>query len=43
MWLAYVVSGRTFDAEFDADVRSFFKEFYHLDLTDPQLRKLVAQ
>ena len=43
MWLAYVVSGRTFDAEFDADVRSFFKEFYHLELTDPQLRKLVAQ
>ena len=43
MWLAYVVSGRAFDAEFDADVRGYFKEFYHLDLTDLQLRKLVAQ
>jgi iron complex transport system substrate-binding protein len=43
MWLAYVVSGRTFDAEFDADVRGYFKEFYHLELTDQQLRKLVAR
>jgi iron complex transport system substrate-binding protein len=43
MWLAYVVSGRPFDPQFDADVRGFFKEFYHLELSDPQLRKLVAQ
>ena len=43
IWLAYVASGRAFDAEFDTDVRAFYKEFYHLDLTDAQLRKLVVQ
>ena len=33
-WLAYAVRARAFDAEFDADIRGFFKDFYHLDLTD---------
>jgi iron complex transport system substrate-binding protein len=42
VWLAYVARGRTFDAEFDADVRNLFGELYHLELTDLQLRKLVA-
>jgi iron complex transport system substrate-binding protein len=40
MWLAYVLRGRTFDAEFNADIRRFFSEFYHLELTDPQLKTL---
>ena len=35
MWLSHVLRGRTFDAEFDADIRTFFSEFYHLELTDP--------
>jgi iron complex transport system substrate-binding protein len=42
MWLAYVAVGRTFDAEFDADVRAFYRDFYHLELADPQLRKLLG-
>jgi iron complex transport system substrate-binding protein len=44
MWLAYVLRGRAFDAEFHADLRRYFSEFYHLELTDQQLRTLgVAQ
>jgi hypothetical protein len=43
IWLAHVLPGRAFDASFDADVRAFFRDFYHLDLTDAQLRKLVTQ
>ena len=42
IWLAYVLPRRAFDAQFDADVRAFFRDFYHLELTDQQLRKLVA-
>jgi hypothetical protein len=42
MWLSYVARGRAFDAEFTADIRAFFSEFYHLDLTDQQIRKLLA-
>jgi iron complex transport system substrate-binding protein len=42
VWLAYVARGRTYDAEFDADVRNLFRALYHLELTDLQLRKLVA-
>jgi iron complex transport system substrate-binding protein len=42
VWLAYVVRGRTFDAQFDADIRGIFSEFYHLELTDAQLRKLIG-
>ncbi len=41
-WLAYVVRARAFDAEFDADIRGFFRDFYHLDLTDAQMRKLLG-
>jgi iron complex transport system substrate-binding protein len=41
-WLAYVARGRTFDPEFEADLRSLFRELYHIDLTDVQLRKLLA-
>ena len=42
-WLAYVARGRTFDTEFEADIRTFFNDFYHLDLTEVQMRKLLAQ
>ena len=31
IWLAYVLQQRPFDAEFAADVRAFFRDFYHLD------------
>ncbi len=40
IWLAHVVQERSFDAEFAADVRAFFRDFYHLDLTDQQLQRL---
>jgi iron complex transport system substrate-binding protein len=43
VWLAYAVRDRTFDAEFDAEIRGFFKDYYHLDLTGAQLRKLVGR
>lgn len=42
MWLAYVVAGRPFDAAFDADVRAFYRDFYHLELSEAQLRRLAA-
>jgi iron complex transport system substrate-binding protein len=42
VWLAYAVRSRPFDAEFDADIRSIFKDFYHLELTEAQLRKLTG-
>jgi iron complex transport system substrate-binding protein len=42
VWLAYVAAGRTFDAPFRDDIRAIFRDFYHLDLTDAQLQKLVA-
>ena len=41
-WLAYVARGRSFDAAFEADLRDLFKGLYHLDLTDQQIRKLLA-
>jgi len=42
VWLSYVLQGRDFDATFAADIREFFSEFYHLTLTDQQLRTLVT-
>lgn len=42
IWLAYVAQQRAFDAEFSADVRAFFRDFYHLDLTEQQLQRLFA-
>lgn len=42
MWLAYVLPGKPFDAAFRADVRKFFQDFYHVKLTDEQLRRLIA-
>ncbi len=42
VWLAHAVRGRAFDADFDADIRACFRDFYHLEPTDAQLRKLVG-
>jgi iron complex transport system substrate-binding protein len=40
-WLAYVARGGVSAREFEADVRAFFTEFYHLELTDAQFKRLV--
>jgi iron complex transport system substrate-binding protein len=42
IWLAQVLRERPFDAQFDDEVKRFFREFYHLELTGPQLRTLVS-
>jgi iron complex transport system substrate-binding protein len=42
IWLAHVAAGRPLDAAFAADIRSFYRDFYHLELTDAQLQKLLA-
>jgi iron complex transport system substrate-binding protein len=42
MWLAYVAAGRPFDAEFHADVRGFYRDFYHLELSDAQLARVLG-
>jgi len=41
IWLSYVLRGRAFDDQFNADVRAFFSDFYHVALTDDQLRQLL--
>ena len=41
-WLAYVARGQKFDAAFEQDVRTFYNDFYHLQLTDSQMQMLVA-
>ena len=41
-WLAYVARGQKFDATFEHEVRMFYNDFYHLQLTDSQLQRLVA-
>ena len=43
MWLAYVAAGRAFDAAFRDDVRGFFREFYHVELTEPQFQSLLGR
>ncbi len=40
-WLARVASGRPFDDAFNVEIRAFYREFYHLVLTDAQLRRLL--
>jgi iron complex transport system substrate-binding protein len=42
VWLAYVVPGRDFDAEFYADVTTLFEALYHVSPSNEQLRALVA-
>ena len=41
MWLAYVAQGRPFDETFYDDVRGFFRDFYHVSVTDEQVRRLL--
>lgn len=42
VWLAYVTRGRSFDAEFRAELQELFKDLYHLELTAAQMQKLLA-
>lgn len=42
IWLAHVASGRPFDDAFNDDIQRFYRDFYHLDLTDGQLRQLLS-
>jgi len=41
-WLAYVAAGRRFDQAFTADIKAFYRDFYHLELTDAQLQRLLS-
>jgi iron complex transport system substrate-binding protein len=41
-WLAYVAAGRALDVGFTEDVRAFYREFYHLELSEAQLRRLLG-
>ena len=40
-WLAYVAAGRAFDEPFYDEIREFYREFYHLALSDAQLQQLL--
>lgn len=42
VWLAYVLPGREFDAEFFADTTQLFEALYHVSPTPEQLRELLA-
>lgn len=42
-WLAYVSTGRQFDQAFEQDIKGFYRDFYHLDLADAQLQRLLRQ
>jgi iron complex transport system substrate-binding protein len=42
IWLAYVLQGRDFDADFYADIEALFSALYHVELSPEQLRALVA-
>ena len=42
MWLSYVLRNRLFDAAFRDDLRGFYRDFYHLDLSEPQVQSLLA-
>ena len=42
-WLSYVAAGRPFDAAFTEDIRVFYRDFYHLELTEAQLQHLLHQ
>ena len=43
MWLSQVAAGRPFDAAFRADIHAFYRSFYHLELSDGQLRMLLGE
>jgi iron complex transport system substrate-binding protein len=40
-WLSYVAAGRPFDEPFYDEIREFYRDFYHLDVTDAQLQQLL--
>jgi iron complex transport system substrate-binding protein len=42
VWLAYKASDRAFDAAFYAEIRGLFRDCYHLELTEPQMRKVLG-
>jgi hypothetical protein len=42
VWLADVLSERPLDAQFATDIRRFFQDFYHVEITDSQLRTLTG-
>jgi iron complex transport system substrate-binding protein len=42
MWLAYRASERALDAAFYAELRGFFRDFYHFEPTEAQLRKALG-
>ncbi len=42
-WLAYVLQDKPFDAALRAEVQTFFRDFYHLDLTEAQLTSLLTR
>ncbi|HVY67227.1 MAG TPA: ABC transporter substrate-binding protein [Gammaproteobacteria bacterium] len=41
VWLAYVLPAKPFDDAFLADIRSLFRTYYHVDVTDAQIHSLV--
>ena len=41
LWLAYVAAGRGFDQALTGDIRTFYRDFYHLELTGAQLQRLL--
>ena len=42
MWLSYVLRNRPFDAAFRDDLRGFYRDFYHLELSEAQVQSLLA-
>jgi iron complex transport system substrate-binding protein len=42
-WLAYRAAGRALDGAFFDDIRRFFREFYHIELTDALLQRVLAE
>ena len=43
MWLANVTARKPSDSELRDEVRAFFRDFYHLELTDAQMQKLLPR
>lgn len=41
VWLAYAAAGRATDPELYADIRALFGAYYHIDLTDADIERLV--
>jgi len=42
-WLAYVAAGRQFGEALAEDLRGFYRDFYHLELTEAQMQRLLRQ